>query len=124
MLVPDWDKEVLSLTDGYGVDRVIEIGGPGTLARSMRSTAITGRVIVIGVLAGQADVDPSPILGRRLTVQAISTGSREMFERMNQAIARWQMRPLIDRVFAFEEARDAYRYLASARHFGKVVITH
>jgi NADPH:quinone reductase-like Zn-dependent oxidoreductase len=124
VLVPDWDKEVLSLTDGYGVDRVIEIGGPGTLARSMRSTAITGRVIVIGVLAGQTDVDPSPILGRRLTIQAISTGSREMFEQMNRAIARWQLRPMIDKVFAFEEARDAYRYLASACHFGKVVITH
>jgi NADPH:quinone reductase-like Zn-dependent oxidoreductase len=123
-LVPDWDKEVLRLTDGHGVDRVIEIGGAGTLARSMRSTAISGRIIVIGVLAGQKDIDPSIILGRRLTVQAISTGSREMFESMNRALARWQLHPVIDRVFPFDAARDAYRYLADAGHFGKVVIAH
>ncbi len=121
---PDWDREVLRLTDGAGVDRVIEIGGPGTLARSMRSAAVMGRVIVIGVLAGDATVDPSPILLRRLTVQAISTGSREMFEQMNRAMSRWQMRPVIDKVFPFEAAPDAYRYLADARHFGKVVIAH
>ena len=122
-LLPDWDKEVLRLTDGQGVDRVIEIGGAGTLARSMRSTAINGRVIVIGVLAGQKEIDPSIILGRRLTVQAISTGSREMFEHMNRALARWRLHPVIDKVFSFDEARDAYRYLAEARHFGKVVVS-
>jgi NADPH:quinone reductase-like Zn-dependent oxidoreductase len=121
---PEWDNEVLRLTGGAGVDRVIEIGGPGTLARSMRATAVLGRVIVIGVLAGGASVNPAPILGRRLTVQAISTGSREMFEAMNRAIARWQLRPVIDRTFAFDEAREAYRHLASAKHFGKVVIAH
>jgi NADPH:quinone reductase-like Zn-dependent oxidoreductase len=121
---PDWDKEVLRLTDGQGVDRVIEIGGAGTLARSMRSAAVNGRIIVIGVLAGQKDVDPSPILGRRLTVQAISTGSREMFEAMNRAMARWDLRPVIDKVFAFEQAREAYQHLAQAGHFGKIVISH
>jgi NADPH:quinone reductase-like Zn-dependent oxidoreductase len=123
-LMPNWDAEVLRLTDGAGVDRVVEIGGPGTLARSMRSTAVNGRVVVIGVLAGQTDIDPSPILGRRLTIQAISTGSREMFEHMNRALARWRLQPVIDRVFPFEGARDAYQYLGEARHFGKVVITH
>jgi NADPH:quinone reductase-like Zn-dependent oxidoreductase len=120
----EWDKEVLRLTDGQGVDRVVEIGGAGTLARSMRSAAVNGRIVVIGVLAGQKDIDPSPILGRRLTVQAISTGSREMFDEMNRAMARWQLRPVIDKVFAFEQAREAYRHLAQARHFGKVVIAH
>jgi NADPH:quinone reductase-like Zn-dependent oxidoreductase len=121
---PDWDKEVLRLTDGQGVDRIVEIGGAGTLARSMRAAAVNGRIIVIGVLAGQKDIDPSPILGRRLTVQAISTGSREMFEAMNRAMERWQLRPVIDKVFAFEAARDAYDHLAQARHLGKVVIAH
>ena len=121
---PEWDQEVLRLTEGRGVDRVIEIGGSGTLARSLRATAIGGRVIVIGVLAGEAQIDPSPILGRRLIVQAISTGSREMFEQMNRAIARAQLRPVIDKVFPFEQAREAYRYLAGAGHVGKVVIEH
>ncbi len=122
--IPEWDKEVLRLTDGQGVDRVVEIGGPGTLACSMRATVVNGRIVVIGVLAGQKDIDPSVILGRRLTVQAISTGSREMFEQMNRAMARWQLHPVIDKVFAFDAARDAYRHLAEARHFGKVVIAH
>jgi NADPH:quinone reductase-like Zn-dependent oxidoreductase len=120
----DWDQEVLRLTDGFGVDRVIEIGGSGTLTRSMHACAINGRVVVIGVLAGDAKIDPSVILGRRLTVQAISTGSREMFEQMNGAIARWRLRPVIDRIFAFEAVQDAYAYLAGAKHVGKVVIEH
>lgn len=122
--MPEWDREVLRLTDGGGVDRVIEIGGPGTLARSLRATAVGGRVIVIGVLGGQAQIDPAPILGRRLIVQAISTGSREMFEQMNRAIAYGKLRPVIDKVFPFDAARDAYRYLDSAAHVGKVVVAH
>lgn len=121
---PDWHEEVLRLTGGAGVDRVIEIGGAGTLSRSMQATAISGRVVVIGVLAGDARIDPSIILQRRLTVQAISTGSREMFEDMNRAIARWRLRPVIDRVFPFSAAREAYAYLAGGNHVGKVVIEH
>jgi NADPH:quinone reductase-like Zn-dependent oxidoreductase len=120
----DWDREVLRLTGGFGVDRVVEIGGAGTLARSMQASAINGRVVVIGVLAGDAKVDPSIILGRRLTIQAISTGSREMFEQMNRAIVHWRLNPVIDRVFAFNAAQEAYAYLAGAKHIGKVVIEH
>ncbi len=110
----DWDREVLRLTDGFGVDRVIEIGGSGTLTRSMHACAINGRVVVIGVLAGDAKIDPSVILGRRLTVQAISTGSREMFEQMNGAIARWRLRPVIDRIFAFEAVQERCAVLCQA----------
>ncbi|MDR8398707.1 NAD(P)-dependent alcohol dehydrogenase [Paraburkholderia sp. USG1] len=120
---PEWDKEVMRITAGLGVDRVIEVGGAGTLARSMRAAAVTGRVVIIGVLAGGSQVDPSIILTRRLTLQAISTGSREMFEQMNAAITRWQLKPVIDTAFPFDEAKAAYRYAANGRHFGKVVIS-
>ena len=120
----DWDAEVTKLTDGRGVDRVVEVGGAGTLARSMRSATFGGRVIIIGVLTGPAEVNPMDIFLKRLTVQAISTGSREMFEDMVRAIRNAGMKPVIDKVFPFEKALDAYRYLESAAHVGKVVITH
>lgn len=121
---PDWELEVLRMTNGSGVDRVIETGGAGTLTRSLRATKVNGRVILIGVLAGDADINPAPILLKRLTVQAITTGSREMFENMNRAIEQWQLRPLIDRTFDFAQAVDAYRYLADQQHVGKIVVDH
>ncbi|MFW2828752.1 zinc-dependent alcohol dehydrogenase family protein [Sphingomonas sp. ID0503] len=117
----DWDQEVRRLTNGRGVDTVVEVGGPGTLARSIASTARDGSVQLIGVLS-MAEIDPLPILTGGVMVRGFMVGSREMFEAMNRAIAVNGLRPVIDRSFAFEEAADAFRYLASAAHFGKVVI--
>ena len=78
---------------------------------------------MIGVLSGRGnEIDPMPILFKSLTVQGIYVGSREMFEAMNQAMQQHQIKPIIDRVFPFTEAREAYHYLKSAAHFGKVVI--
>src|SRR6185312_5242369 len=110
--------------EGRGVDRVIEIGGPGTLEKSIQSARMGGRVSIIGTLGGAARIDPAPIMSRRLSVQGISVGSREGFEAMNRAVALHKLRPVIDRVFDFAEAPEAYRYLASGQHFGKVVIRH
>jgi 2-desacetyl-2-hydroxyethyl bacteriochlorophyllide A dehydrogenase len=120
----NWDEEILRLTAGEGVDRVVEVGGAGTLERSLKSTKFGGRVIIIGVLTGPAKVDPMNIFIRRLTVQAISTGSREMFEDMVRAIRNTGIEPVIDKVFPFDRAVDAYRYLDSGAHIGKVVIRH
>jgi NADPH:quinone reductase-like Zn-dependent oxidoreductase len=84
---------------------------------------VGGRISLIGLLSGaDATVNPMPILGKQIQVQGIFVGSREMFEAMNRAISLHQLRPVIDRVFAFDEARDALRYLESGGHFGKVVI--
>jgi NADPH:quinone reductase-like Zn-dependent oxidoreductase len=121
---PNWDEEVLRFTGGRGAERVIEVGGPGTLERSMRACAFSGDVVIIGVLSGNSTIDPAPILGRRLTLRAISTGNRDMVEQMCRAIGAAQMRPVIDRRFDFGEVRAAYEYLESARHIGKVVIQH
>lgn len=120
---PDWEKQVYQLTNRTGVDHVVEVGGAGTLPKSLQAVRIGGRVSLIGVLSGRgSEIDPMPILFKSLTVQGIYVGSREMFEAMNQTIQQHQIKPIIDRVFPFNEAREAYRYLKSAAHFGKVVI--
>jgi NADPH:quinone reductase-like Zn-dependent oxidoreductase len=120
---PDWDQKVLELTDGVGVDHVIEVGGPGTLARSINAVRVGGRISMIGLLTGpDGMVNPLPIMGKQLQVQGIFVGSRDMFEAMNRAITLHRLHPVVDRVFAFDEARDALRYLESGAHFGKIVI--
>ena len=118
---PEWDKAVVELTGG-GVDHVVEVGGPGTLARSLRAIRVGGKITLIGVLAGAAEINPMLIFSRRANVQGISVGSTQMFEAMNRAIAASGLKPIIDKVFAFGEAPAAYRHLQSAQHFGKVVI--
>ncbi len=122
---PDWDKEVLKATDGRGVDITVEVGGAGTLPRSFMATRIAGRIAVIGLLTGAgAEVDPMPILRRNLRVQGLYVGNRQMFEAMNRAIAADGLKPVIDKVFPFAQAKDAFRHMKSQQHFGKIVISH
>ncbi len=118
---PDWEQAVLGLTGGRGVDLTVEVGGPGTLQKSLAATRVAGTVAFIGVLAG-GQVDPLPIMRKSLTVQGIYVGSRNLFRDMNRAIAAAELRPVIDRTFAFEEAPKAYRAMQAAGHFGKLVI--
>lgn len=118
---PDWDKWARQQTDGTGVDLVVEVGGAGTLDRSIRATRHGGRIALIGVLAA-GTVNPVGILMRGITVQGIFVGSREMFAAMSATLDRNGIRPVIDRVFPFEQATDAYRHLEAAGHLGKVVI--
>ena len=122
-LTPDWDQKAIELTNGVGIDHIVEVGGWGTLARSMNAVRVGGRISLIGLLTGaEGAVNPMPILGKQIQLQGIFVGSRDMFESMNRAIAVHQLRPVIDRVFEFREAREALRYLESGSHFGKVVI--
>ena len=81
-----------------------------------------GQISLIGVLSGMGQVNPLPILMKNIRVQGIFVGSRAMFEAMNRAIATSGLRPIIDRVFPFDKAVDALKYLESGAHFGKVVI--
>jgi NADPH:quinone reductase-like Zn-dependent oxidoreductase len=110
------------LTGGEGVDHVVEVGGAGTLTRSLRAVRRAGHIALIGVLSGLGEVNPMPILMRGVRVQGIFVGSRAMFEAMNRAIAASGMRPLIDRVFEFDHAVEALKHMESGNHFGKVVI--
>jgi NADPH:quinone reductase-like Zn-dependent oxidoreductase len=118
---PDWQDAVRDLTGGRGADHVVEVGGAGTLPRSIAAARVGGQVALIGVLTG-GQIDPAPIMRRNVTLRGIFVGSREMFEAMNRAIARHRLRPVIDAVFPFARAADAYRHLQGASHVGKVVI--
>jgi NADPH:quinone reductase-like Zn-dependent oxidoreductase len=120
---PDWPKRVKELTGGTGADHVVEVGGADTLNKSVRSVRVGGRISLIGVLSGAAgDVALNPILMQNIRVQGVIVGSRETFEAMNRALAEHALRPVVDRVFPFAEARAAFEHMASQAHFGKVVI--
>ncbi len=120
---PDWENEVLALTDGVGVDNVMEVGGVGTFEKSIASTRVNGIVSMIGLLTGfDGPAFNLSIIFSLLRIQGIYVGSVEMFNAMNQVITKNKIKPVIDKAFAFSDALDAYRHLAAARHFGKVVI--
>jgi NADPH:quinone reductase-like Zn-dependent oxidoreductase len=120
--MPEWGAEARRLTGGRGVDHVIEIGGAGTLPRSVAATRFGGSVHLIGTALTDGAIDPAPIMRSGVTLRGVRVGSREMFEAMNRALAFHGLRPVIDRAFPFEAARDAYRYLESRQHVGKVVV--
>lgn len=120
---PQWGKAVRALTGGEGVDHVIEVGGVGTLAQSLRAVRPGGTVSLIGVLAGNtADVNLTSVLMTQVRVQGVFVGHREGFLAMSRAIAQHGLRPRIDRVLAFDQARAAFEHLASGAHQGKVCI--
>jgi len=119
---PEWDKRVLEITHGEGVDYVIEVGGIGTLEKSLRAVRVGGQVSLIGILAGGTGINPMPVLFKSVRLQGIYVGSRDMFEEMNRAMEVSRVHPVIDRTFSFDQAHDAYRHLESGAHFGKVCI--
>jgi NADPH:quinone reductase-like Zn-dependent oxidoreductase len=119
---PEWEDRVRELTGGIGVDHVVEVGGAGTLNKSLKAVRTGGRIYLIGVLSGPSNVNIMPILMKGVRVQGIYVGSREMFEAMNRAIALHQLRPVVDRVFGFSEIAAALKYLESGSHFGKICL--
>jgi NADPH:quinone reductase-like Zn-dependent oxidoreductase len=121
---PDWQKEVMQLTGGHGADHIIENGGPGSLTRSFEAAAFGGKVALIGFLAGvQGDINTTILMMKSGAMIGIGVGSRAMFEDMNQAIDVNKIKPVVDKVFPFEKAPDAYRCQAAGDFIGKVVIT-
>lgn len=121
---PHWGDEVLRLTGGHGVDHVLEVGGPGGFAQSLKAIRPGGQINVIGYLGGtEGSVNPLDIFRRQATVRGIPVGSRRMLEALVAAYAAGAVRPVIDRVFAWTEAAQALRHLQSGGHFGKVVLS-
>jgi NADPH:quinone reductase-like Zn-dependent oxidoreductase len=118
----DWQEPARKLTGGVGVDHVVELGGAGTLDRSLRAVRMGGTISLIGVLAGLGEFNPMPILMKTARVQGIYVGSRLMFEAMNRAVALHQIRPVVDRVFPFAESKQALAYMEGQGHFGKIAI--
>lgn len=119
---PDWQGAVMDLTDGRGVDVVLEVGGGGTLAQSIEAVRIGGTVSLVGVLTG-GTVDPMAVMRKSVRLQGVYVGSRAMFQDMNAAIAASAMTPVIDRTFEFGDARAAYHAMRAAGHFGKLAIS-
>jgi NADPH:quinone reductase-like Zn-dependent oxidoreductase len=120
---PAWEGEVLKLTGGRGVDCVVEVGGLGTLNRSMQCVGSGGKVVLMGVLTGMTgDVNPYILIGKNASLHGIFVGDRAMFLEMNDAIAAGGIKPLVDRVFPFEELVVALRYQAAGQFIGKVVV--
>jgi len=118
---PDWENAVLEATDGKGVDLTVEVGGAGTLPRTIAATRVAGTIGMIGVLTG-GQIDPATVMRKSIRLQGIYVGSRRMFLDMNRAIALHGLKPIIDKSFAFSDARAAYHAMAAAGHFGKLVI--
>jgi NADPH:quinone reductase-like Zn-dependent oxidoreductase len=122
---PEWSRWISDVTGGQGADRIIEVGGAGTFGQSLRAARVGGTIAQIGVLSGATTSEPlalTPILHKQLRVQGIYVGSRVMFEEMDTAIATERLRPVIDRVFGFDQVREAFQHMQSASHFGKIVI--
>jgi len=121
--MPDWEKEVFRLTGKAGVDHVIEVGGTGTLAKSLRSIAVGGQVHLVGGVSGfSGEVPLVDIIGKMAVIRGVYVGSVEMFEAMNRTMLWHRTEPVVDRVFEFADVREAYQYQLSGAHFGKVVI--
>jgi NADPH:quinone reductase-like Zn-dependent oxidoreductase len=118
---PDWDQEVLRVTGGRGVDVVVETGGTGTLNKSFSSLATGGKVGLIGVMTS-GESNPYLLMRKQASLHGIFVGDRTMFEQLIAAINVSRIRPVIDRVFAFEEAAAAYRHQLTGDFIGKLVI--
>ena len=125
---PDWDKPAKDLTHNNGVDHVVEVGGQGTIIKSLNAVRPSGHVHVIGVLSGTGPdagpgIDVRSVLTKSVHINGIYVGSRAMFERMNAAISANKLKPVIDRIFPFTEARTALEHMQRGSHFGKIVLS-
>lgn len=118
----DWDAAVLELTDKRGVDHVVEVGGGDTLGRSITSVRLGGHVAMIGALSGPAGFNPISIFMKAIRLQGIFVGSRKMLEDLCRAVEVNGLKPVVDRVFNFQDAREALHYMESGSHFGKIVV--
>jgi NADPH:quinone reductase-like Zn-dependent oxidoreductase len=122
--VPDWGKTAKALTDGRGVDHVIEVGGPGTLAQSIRACRMGGHIALIGVLTGfSGEVPTAALFSAQLRVTGITVGSRASQLDMMRAIAANRIRPVIDSTFPLEDIAAAFRHQESQKHFGKICLS-
>ena len=119
---PEWQDAVRALTGGQGVDITVEVGGPGTVARSVEATRVGGTVALIGILAG-GQFNPTAVMRKSINLQGVYVGSRRMFADMNRAIALHGISPVIDQTFAFDQAPAAFHAMAGQGHFGKIVVT-
>lgn len=118
----DWNTAVMEMTLKRGVDHVVEVGGAGTLAKSLASVRVGGHVALIGALSGAGSIDAVSVFMKSVRLQGVFVGSRQMFEDLNNAISVNKLEPVIDRVFGFGDVKEALRYMENGSHFGKLVV--
>lgn len=120
---PQWSNAVREFTNGRGVDHVVELGGPGTLAQSIDAVRVGGHISLIGVLTGrQGDVPTSILMAKQARLQGLIVGSRKQQQDFVSALEQSGIRPVLDRSFPLEQLADAFRFQESGSHFGKVVV--
>ncbi|MCU1289414.1 MAG: NADPH:quinone reductase [Acidobacteria bacterium] len=119
----DWDAAVLDLTEKSGVEHVIEVGGAGTVQKSLNAVKMGGHIAIIGALSGgKGEISPVSILMKSIKMQGIFVGSKQMFEDMNRLICQHHLHPVIDKVYEFGEVKEALKCMENGEHFGKIVI--
>jgi NADPH:quinone reductase-like Zn-dependent oxidoreductase len=121
---PDWAKEVRRITGGRGADHIIEVGGAGTFEQSLRAVRLGGKIAVIGILGGFVkDLNVAAIFGANAFIHGVTVGSRDHFESMTRAIEANGVKPVIDKRFPLDQAREAFECMKAGAHFGKIVLT-
>tara|TARA_Y100000780_G_scaffold8789_1_gene7894 strand:- start:96 stop:1103 length:1008 start_codon:yes stop_codon:yes gene_type:complete len=121
---PEWGKAVKALTDGKGVDHVIEVGGPSTLPQSIDAVKIGGHISLIGILTGrEGDIPTAKLMAKQAKLQGLIVGSRRHQIEMIDAIEATNLKPIIDREFPLSEIAEAFRHQESGKHFGKICLT-
>lgn len=121
---PDWDNEVMAATGGYGADIILETAGTGSLTKSLQAAAFGARIGLIGGLDASQPPQIFPLVAKNALLGGITVGSVKMLKDMLACIAATKLKPVVDKVFAFDDLPKAYEYLAGAAHIGKVVVRH
>lgn len=120
---PEWSNEVLNITNGQGVDHVIEIGGPGTLEHSINSVKVGGHISLIGVLTGfEGTVPTAAMMFKQARLQGLLVGSREQQQDYVKALESNEAKPVIDKTFNYEQLAEAFEYQLNGSHFGKICV--
>lgn len=121
---PNWGKRVKELTNGEGVDHIVEVGGPGTLPQSFDAIKIGGHIALIGILTGrEGELPTAKLMAKQANLKGLIVGSRRQQIEMIRALETLDMHPVIDREFPLAEIADAFRYQESGQHFGKICLT-
>lgn len=121
----NWGDVVLELTAGHGADIVVEVGGPATLAQSIRACRVGGHIALIGILTGYSGEIPTvELMAKQISLKGIIVGSREQQQQMVKALNTFDWVPVIDRTFSVDQMAEAFKYQESGQHFGKICIQH
>lgn len=120
---PDWGQHVLDLTDGHGVDHIVEVGGAGTLTQSIQATKVGGHIALIGVLTGfSGEIPTMKLMSKQIRLQGLIVGNRRQQQEYIAALEQTAIRPIIHSSFPLEQLADAFRLQERGEHFGKIVV--